>query len=122
MGAPGGAVYLGHVFGWIANDLRSIIERMGHVPVRGPDAVLGDVPLLIKALELHEDEVRADARRALARIAREDLGDRPEPWREWWDVGYSLYSSSPYPLWVRFLPPLAPLVSVSNGAGSIATA
>ncbi|MHC5057482.1 MAG: hypothetical protein ACYTKD_22640, partial [Planctomycetota bacterium] len=37
-------------------------------------------------------------------------------------VGYSLYSSSPYPLWVRFLPPLAPLVSVSNGAGSIATA
>ncbi|MHC5056868.1 MAG: hypothetical protein ACYTKD_19460, partial [Planctomycetota bacterium] len=36
-------------------------------------------------------------------------------------VGYSLYSSSPYPLWVRFLPPLAPLVSVSNGAGSIAT-
>ncbi|MHC4249008.1 MAG: hypothetical protein ACYS9X_07765 [Planctomycetota bacterium] len=85
MGAPGGAVYLGHVFGWIANDLRSIIERMGHVPVRGPDAVLGDVPLLIKALELHEEEVRADARRALTRIAGEDLGDRPEPWREWWD-------------------------------------
>jgi hypothetical protein len=85
MGAPGGAVYLGHVFGWIANDLRSIIERMGHVPMRGPDAVLGDVPLLIKALDLHEDEVRDDAHRALTRIAGEDLGVEPDPWREWWE-------------------------------------
>jgi hypothetical protein len=85
MGAPGGAVYLGRVYGWIANDLRSIIERMGHIPLRGPDAVLGDVPLLIKALELHEDEVRDDAHRALTKIAGEDLGVKPGLWLNWWE-------------------------------------
>ena len=37
-------------------------------------------------------------------------------------VGYLLYSGDPYPLGVRFLLPLDPLVNVSNGAGSMATA
>ena len=32
MGAPGGAIYLGKAFGWIARDLKNIAQRMGHVP------------------------------------------------------------------------------------------
>ena len=84
MGAGGGG-YLGHVFSWISSDFRRIASRMCHVPMRGPDAVLGDVPLLIKALEFHEEDVRLDARRALKRIAGEDLGNAPGPWLEWWE-------------------------------------
>ncbi|MHC5056694.1 MAG: hypothetical protein ACYTKD_18545, partial [Planctomycetota bacterium] len=58
------------------------------------------------------------AKKAFAELEQPLVPASEEDWNE---VGYSLYSSSPYPLWVRFLPPLAPLVSVSNGAGSIAT-
>ena len=39
MGAPGGAIYLGKVFGDIVKDFGYVAQRMGHVPVRGPDAV-----------------------------------------------------------------------------------
>jgi hypothetical protein len=85
VGTLGARVYLGGALDWVISDFKSIASRMGHVALGGTDAILDDVPLLVKALEFHEEEVRTDARRALARIAGEDLGSQPGPWGEWWD-------------------------------------
>ena len=47
-------------------------------------AMDGDVPALIKALEIHRLGVDRAARRTLEHLAGRDLGDSPGPWARWW--------------------------------------
>ncbi|MHC4505081.1 MAG: hypothetical protein ACYTFI_17385 [Planctomycetota bacterium] len=86
MGAPGGAVYLGRVLGWIAKDLGGILERFGRPRLGGPDAGVEDIPLLIKALSFDDNDVRNDALRALRRLSGSDFGDEPASWARWWET------------------------------------
>ena len=43
-----------------------------------------DVPLLIGALAVRRLGVSDQAQRALAKLAGQDLGPEPGPWRQWW--------------------------------------
>jgi len=51
---------------------------------RPREVALGFVPRLVDLLEDHSPEVRRQARLSLAALAGEDLGEGPEPWREYW--------------------------------------
>jgi hypothetical protein len=55
----------------------------GAPKVRNPKARLEAARLLIAALQADDEHVRATSRHNLARLAGQDLGADPAPWRRW---------------------------------------
>ncbi len=85
MATPGSAIYMGRAFTILAKGMKEALGLWGKVGFHKGLPTVKDIPLIIKALSVHQQGVADEAHKTLVGLSGQNLGREPGAWEAWWE-------------------------------------